>query len=123
MKPVSNLDAGLALAMALPACADSKLCGKFADAFDHANKSLAMSYVNGLGDDSAPRAASRYLEDVRDYLKQLILIQQMNAYDCNLPTTVSGAGAYLGDALDCRGAQTRGDHDSGACDLSTWKGD
>ena len=122
MKHKSNLLQFLTLMMALPAYADSELCNKFADAFDHANKNLAMTYANGLSDNSPPRATNRYLEDIGDYLKQLILIQQMKAYDCDLPTTISGVGTYFSDAVDCISAQTKAEYESNACDLSAWKG-
>ena len=100
-----------------PAAAQrGSLCRIYANVYDDSNKELSSVHAQGLFDDSAPRATYRELQALNAKTTQLIVLQQMEAYGCDIPKEVSSHIHYQAPAMACH----IGGYDSERCDKDTW---
>ena len=95
-------------------------CAFYEKVYISGNKQLSSIFVEGIGDDSAPRETSRQLRALNVRMEQLIVIQQMQSIGCKLPEQISSISHYLSPALDCGNARLRGNSESPKCDRDTW---
>ena len=102
------------------ASANESACEKFTQTYDASNKAISASIVRGIGDDSAPRQANREMEMINERLQQLIVLQLMQAYECQFPTEASDGSAYLVPALECNLKRLTGHPDAPECERDNW---
>lgn len=101
---------------------DKTLCETYDDKYKYNIKEMALiHFADGYGDDSAPRATNRELKQIHIQLNQLILLQQMNAYGCDIPKMPSDRNLYFLEGFECGIKQSKGDAQSKKCDLLTWE--
>lgn len=99
----------------------SELCKEYYNIYDSANLELAKILSNGILDDSAPREAVRQIEILNQRTLQMITLQQMIFYKCDLPKKPSSEIDYFLPAIECWTEKTDGNDDSPKCDTSTWE--
>jgi hypothetical protein len=82
---------------------------------------LAQNSAEGIGDNSAPRATMRAMDDNNALIRAQITLELMRAAGCTLPARPPLTGTFLMDALDCQTELLRGGHaGQGACDTASW---
>jgi hypothetical protein len=86
---------------------------------------MALTYAQGVGDNSAPRETLRRLEMQLDQQREQMQIEMMIAERCpSLPMDLRQGFQYLSPALKCTTARLK--NDSAAtqlCMMSEWKAD
>lgn len=97
-----------------------RLCEVFENLYDGANKQLGAIFVEGFSDDSAPRETNRQIRMLNQRLFQLILIFQMQAYECDVPKHPSDGMGYYVDAMECSTERIKGNLEHPECDRSEW---
>lgn len=100
------------------------LCNEFEAALDDYLKLTAKTYVEGIGDNSAPRETTRLLQ-VNNYLQLANMnLTLLNQNKCAVRSTPISHFKYLSEAMACNLAMLeRSDEKDLACDMSRWKGD
>lgn len=102
--------------------APSSACIALAADWTRIEQNLADNLARGLGDNSAPRATLRAMEDGNELAAAAITLDLMRDNRCPLPRRAPQSATYLGSALECATARLRigsGDNPP-ACDRSTW---
>jgi hypothetical protein len=99
----------------------SGICPSLAREYDGIEKSLASTYAEGIGDDSAPRETNRQVENSNDLMRASMVLTLMQAHHCSLPDHSPSAIRYLSPALSCATDRLKGVSQPPSCDQSTWQ--
>ena len=97
-------------------------CQDFEAAIEYSLKNISVARVEGIGDDSAPRATLRAIEANNQLLLIQIQLGLMNLNKCPVRKTSLSATKYVDDALACSAAMRTTESDPPACDRSKWAG-
>ncbi len=120
------------LALALAATqvpAPAGVCGSVAGAITSALQRMSERAADAIGDDSAPRATMRAVQDGADLAEVQANIAQLAAHHCPAYPHTIVQNAYMGDALKCDQAihadvaahvDGLSDATKKACDRSAW---
>lgn len=103
------------------ASASSGVCASLGTEYDGIEKSLASTYAEGVGDDSAPRETNRRVEASNDLMRASMVLTLMQAHHCSLPDHSPSVARYLAPALTCATDRLKGTAEPPSCDESTWK--
>jgi hypothetical protein len=111
------------LAFASPAAAQPAggRCTALAANYDQVDKAMASRFAEGVGDNSAPRATLREMEDSNGLAQAQIILSLMQANHCALPDHAPSIGRYLSAALACSTARLKGGADPAECKMETWQ--
>ena len=82
------------------------ICASLASDYEGASKKLAMLKVEGIFDDSAPRATMRETQSTNIIDQARITMDLMKNNGCKGPTAAPSADRYLTAALDCMKERT-----------------
>lgn len=96
------------------------LCEVYNKTYRGANKAIASTEAEGLGDNSAPRESNRQLRILNERIQQLIVIQQMHAHGCTVPKVISSGIGYKIHAMECQLEIITGNANATECDKSNW---
>lgn len=77
------------------------VCADLAGQWDRLEKNLASNSADDIGDNSAPRATLRNIEDLNGMTTASLLYAMMKDNRCPLPKSPPQPGTYLGAALTC----------------------
>jgi hypothetical protein len=83
------------------------ICASLASDYDAASKKLAMLKVEGIIDDSAPRATMRETESTNIIDQARITMDIMKNNGCKSPTAAPSADRYITAAFACETAATK----------------
>lgn len=111
----------VAAAQAAPGAKPTALCPGLATQWDNVEKDLAAREANGVGDNSAPRATLRAIENSNDLARAQMVLSLMQAGRCSLPDSPPSYVVYLSNALSCATARLKGTKDPVECDRKGWK--
>lgn len=120
---VMSMSASPAFAQTEAADASPKLskCEVLANDWKSVEYGLAMNNARSIGDNSAPRATLRAMEDSNELAKAQMTLQLMSDNKCPLPSRAPSWTTYTVEAMECQTARLGGDFDSPECDFKTWK--
>ena len=98
-------------------------CSRLVSTYDGVSKDLAANVAEGLGDNSAPRATLRAIEDSNSLTQAHIALDLMRDYHCPLPKDAPDSAYYLSPALTCATdrLKARGSDSPESCDRSKWQ--
>jgi hypothetical protein len=82
-------------------------CAIFEKAIDATLREIATKTVEGLGDDSAPRATLRVAQINNDLVKIQINLMIMQANGCTMPKEPIRGTEYVGFAVACSAAESK----------------
>ena len=99
------------------------LCSQLMEAYDQSAKSASLSWAQGVGDNSAPRATLRELEISNQLIARQINLTLMIQYKCPLPRTPASSNEYISNAVSCSTALLMNKKSPPECDLKKWKRD
>jgi hypothetical protein len=97
------------------------VCAALARDYDAASKDLAVNEAEGIGDNSAPRATLRAMEDANTLSFANITLALMRDNHCPMPKSAPAAVFYLSPALTCATDRLKGTASPPSCDRSTWQ--
>lgn len=103
-----------------PQAPPANACARLTQQFDRAEKGMAASDVEGLLDNSAPRAQIRAQEIGNSLVQAQIAIELMRARSCPMPDHVPVTSTYWNSAVMCKNDEVKGVKDSPKCDRDTW---
>lgn len=97
-------------------------CANLARDYDDAFKELASNFASSVGDNSAPRATLRAMEDANSLAKARITLDLMRERRCPMPQSAPEGVSYLSAALTCATDRLKasGTQSPPTCDRSTW---
>jgi hypothetical protein len=105
---------------AAPAAAPSRCAALHSD-WRSVEIALAQNSASEIGDNSAPRATLRAMEDNNALMRAQMTLELMRAAGCSLPPRAPTMGTFFLDALDCQTERLRGGRTGeGACDTASW---
>lgn len=87
--------------VAPPAAAPAGTCATLMRQYDGASMDLAANFASSVGDDSAPRATLRQMEDANSLAKAQIAMDLMRDNRCPMPKSAPSIGPYVNQALSC----------------------
>jgi hypothetical protein len=92
-------------------------------AYERSSQNLAESLASSVGDNSAPRATLRAMEDANELSKAKMALDLMRDHRCPMPKTLPSAGPYISAALDCRTARMKASSSATPeeCKRENWK--
>lgn len=98
-------------------------CAQLMNEYDGASKDLAANYASSVGDNSAPRATLRAMEDANTLTAARIALDLMRDNRCPLPKIVPNYIWYLNDALTCTTDRMKAGagQSPASCDRANWK--
>ena len=103
-----------------PAAAPSR-CTALQSDWRSVEITLAQNSAEGIGDNSAPRATLRAMEDNNALLRAQMTLELMRAAGCTLPARAPTVGTFMLDALECQTERLRGVRaGEGVCDTASW---
>lgn len=104
------------------ATAPSGVCTRLISVYDGASKDLAANNAASIGDNSAPRATLRAMEDANTLTEARIALDLMRDNRCSLPKTTPSYIWYLSAALTCSTDRLKAGAGKSptSCDRSTW---
>lgn len=111
---------GPAIAEAAPAAAAPGKCSKLAAEYDQIEKSLAMIYADGVGDNSAPRETNRQMRAANDMARASIVVTLLQANRCSLPDHAPSMARYFSPALTCSTDQLKTPQPE-SCKMENWQ--
>lgn len=119
----ASVFAGPAAAIAAPTTASpsSGACSGLASAYDGVEKSLALTYAEGVGDNSAARETNRQMENANDLAKASMILTLMQAHHCAMPNHAPSMATYISSALTCATDRLKGVSDAPSCKMDTWQ--
>lgn len=97
------------------------VCEGLARDWRSAEIDLAENWSTEIGDNSAPRATMRAVQDQNALLKAQIALQLMRDNKCVLPKRAPSGLTYSLDALKCQTEKLKGNYKAPECDSSKWK--
>ena len=108
---------------ASPVAAPSATCTTLAADLTFAEQNIAISFVEGIGDNSAPRATLRAIREQNALSNAALTIALMRDNRCTMPTRAPRVATYVVAASQCETARLRapGQQDLPACDRATWQ--
>lgn len=103
--------------------APSGVCVQLMGVYEGASKELAANYATSVGDNSAPRATLRAMEDANTLTEARIALDLMRDNRCPLPKTTPSSVWYLSAALSCATDRLKAGvgQSPASCDRATWK--
>ena len=113
--------AGLAIA-AQPAFAAENSCANYMKAYEQGAKAASLTWAEGVGDDSAPRATMRNVETSHYLIVEQMNLEMMIAAHCPLPTEGASVNPYLTPAIECQTARLKrgSTPNPPECDMTKW---
>jgi hypothetical protein len=100
----------------------TNVCSKLGGDYDQVEKSLALTYAEGVGDNSAPRDTSRKIEESNDLARASMMLTLMQAHHCSLPDHAPSHARYMSNALTCATDMLRsGGEVPPSCKTETWQ--
>lgn len=108
---------------AAPPAPPATTCSILASTYEGASMDLAANRAEGVGDNSAPRATLRAMEDANTLAEARITLDLMRDHKCALPKSAPTSIFYLSDALSCATdrLKSQGAGSPPSCDRSKWK--
>lgn len=99
------------------------VCASLATSYDDASKTLAANYAEGVGDNSAPRAALRATEDANSLAQAHMTLDLMRDFRCPMPKSAPFAIFYLLPALTCATDRLKmsGSKSPPSCERAKWE--
>lgn len=85
--------------------APKSVCQTLADDYRLVEENLAQSFVDGLADNSAPRATLRAMEEANGLASAALTVAFMRDNKCPLPKRAPSTTKFLGAALECSTAR------------------
>lgn len=121
----------LALTSALPATAQTatpaaaaklSTCDALAADWKRFDMNMADRFADSVGDNSAPRATLRAIEEGNDLLKANMTLQFMRDNKCSLPKSAPSGSAYISAALECSTQRLKVGFEAAkaVCDRANW---
>lgn len=104
------------------AAAPAGVCARLMSVYDGASKDLAANNAASIGDNSAPRATLRAMEDANTLAEARIALDLMRDNRCALPKTTPSYIWYISAALTCSTDRLKAGAGQSptSCDRSTW---
>ncbi|HEX4695277.1 hypothetical protein [Sphingomonas sp.] len=98
-------------------------CAALAREYEGASMDLAANYAEGVGDNSAPRATLRAMEDANTLARAHMTLDLMRDFRCTTPKNAPDSMLYLSAALNCATDRLKGGGTTTppSCDRSTWQ--
>ena len=96
-------------------------CGQYESAVDSSLKRIAMAEMEGISENSAPRATNRLIEINNEWQLINAHLSLMAQNKCPPITSLLSSVPYQIRALECRTSQLKGERNSPACDTTKWK--
>jgi hypothetical protein len=113
------------MATAAPAAAAAPatpgVCSKLAADYDQIDKALALTYAEGVGDNSAPRETNRQIESANYLARGSMTLTLMQAHHCAMPDHASSDSRYISAALNCATDMLKSSADAPSCKMDTWQ--
>ena len=105
-----------------PAATPVGVCGTLAADWKRYELNMADREADQIGDNSAPRATLRALEQSNDLALAAMTLQFMRDNRCQLPKRAPSAATYFGAALACSTARLKqsGTETPAECDRDKW---
>ncbi|WP_308911941.1 hypothetical protein [Pseudokordiimonas caeni] len=102
--------------------AELNTCDLLAADYKRVEQNMAVRMAESVGDDSAPRATLRAMEELNDLMMASMTLQFMRENNCALPKRAPNAGKYLGRAVNCETQRLRGSQQQihEACNRANW---
>jgi hypothetical protein len=126
MLVIASVASAPSISIAAPATASNSslgACASLAMDYDQVEKSLALTYAEGVGDDSAPRETNRQMKYANDLSRASMMLTLMEARHCALPDHAPSYLRYLSPALSCakdRITSAIGD-ETPSCKMESWQ--
>jgi hypothetical protein len=97
-------------------------CAALMTTYDGASKDMAGNFADSVGDNSAPRATLRAMEDSNSLAQARIALDLMRDNHCPLPKRAPAAAWYMSAALTCENDRLKasGTESPPSCDRSKW---
>lgn len=114
-------EAAIAAPATTPAPVVNGICSKLAADYDQVDKSLALTFAEGVGDNSAPRDTSRKIEESNELSRASMMLTLMEAHHCPLPDHAPSETRYMSNALTCSTDILRSGADAPSCKTDTWQ--
>ena len=121
---LSILAAGASLlALGSPATAQPAAgkCTALAADYDQIEKAMASRSTDSLGDNSAPRATLREMEDANGLAQAQIILTLMQTNRCPLPDHAPSIKRYFSAALACSTARLKSSSEAPECQMESWQ--
>jgi len=96
-------------------------CAALAADYEQIEKAMASRWTDSLGDNSAPRATLREMEDANGLAQAQIILTLMQANRCPLPDHAPSLKRYVTAALACSTARLKGSSEAPECKMETWQ--
>jgi len=114
--------AQVAAAPASPsASASGGVCAKLTADYEQINKALALTYAEGVGDDSAPRETNRQVETANNLSRASMTLTLMQAHHCSMPDYEPSVARYMSPALTCATDMLKSGADAASCKMESWQ--
>ena len=97
-------------------------CSALNEAVDLQLKKAAQNWVEGVGDNSAPRATLRELETSNALALARMNLDLATLNKCPIRTKPLNPMIYMTEAIECNLQMLKGVKDSPACKMQDWKG-
>lgn len=98
------------------------VCEALAHDWRSVEMDMAENHVDGMGDDSAPRATLRAIQEQNSLQTAAITLQLMRDNKCEIPKRAPNYTTYELNALDCAAERAKGNNDAPQCKRDNWKG-
>lgn len=98
-------------------------CATLMRQYDGASMDLAANFASSLGDNSAPRATLRQMEDANSLATAKIAMDLMRDNRCPMPKSAPSMAPYVSQALSCTTDRMKatGNESPPSCDRANWK--
>lgn len=123
IRSILALCACLIASHAHAAPAEPPICEQLLTSIEMGKKQQALSWAQGVGDNSAPRATLRAMETVAVLERANFNLKLLELNRCRtLPAPMTeGLGEYAGQALACSTEIVKGNNSSPTCVLASWQ--
>lgn len=89
--------------------------------YDGVSMDLAQNHADAFGDNSAPRATLRAMEDANSLTEARFALDLMRDNHCPLPKKTPSYIWYISPAMECATDRLKGQAAPPSCDHGTWK--
>jgi len=105
------------------ATAPAGTCGTLMRQYDGASMDLAANFASSVGDNSAPRATLRQMEDANSLATAKIALDLIRDNRCPTPKSAPSMAPYISQALTCSTERMKasGAESPASCDRANWK--
>lgn len=110
----------IAAPAAAPAAA-AGVCSKLAADYDQIDKALALTFAEGVGDNSAPRETNRQIENANYLSRASMMLTLMAAHHCSMPDHAPSDARYMTPALTCATDMIKTGADAPSCKTDNWQ--